>query len=238
MSSENSWAFGQILPIMLLVIPIISFAEGFTTQRAEEAFRRDNQYADDEFAIAHTDPQAAVDTVSLHGRSRNKSKPEPKENKEINQNQGNIPPWHCDETIYDSHFVIFSFWGSQAGILALITLLFIIFYFGLFLPWWAPGKSQHESTLQTDFGIWFIVGITLLGWVVVGVTLRTGGAMFSSLFSVDKGLATDDGQASLNTENVCNNYCYIIKDERMILRSQMDHSNSWNTSGKNTFEVS
>lgn len=32
LDAENSWTFGQILPIMLLAVPILSFAEGYTSE--------------------------------------------------------------------------------------------------------------------------------------------------------------------------------------------------------------
>ena len=87
-----------------------------------------------------------------------------------------------------SRFVRFSFYGAQIGILSLIAL-FIVFYFGLFVPLGVPGHAQWKATLETDFGIWFIVGCTILGWVGMAVLLLIGGAFSSSVFHVNEGLS-------------------------------------------------
>ena len=98
------------------------------------------------------------------------------------------PPWQCDKTIYESRFVRSCFWGSQLGILSL-TALFIVFYFELFVPLGVPGRLKLQATLQTDYGIWFIVGCTILGWVGMAILLLTCGALGSSLFNLPSGPA-------------------------------------------------
>ena len=101
------------------------------------------------------------------------------------------PPWRRDKVIYESRFVHFSFWGSQLGILSLAAL-FIVFYFELFVDWSVPGHSKLQSTLKTDYGIWFIVGCTILGWVGMAVFLLMGGAIFSSLFGINHRFLTEE----------------------------------------------
>ena len=101
----------------------------------------------------------------------------------IGRGPGRLPPWRDDSQIYASHFIVFAFWGSQVGILALAT--FIVFYRGLFLP---PGifvSRETEQTLLTDSWIWLIVGCTIGTYILVAVALLVGGSMFSSLFVVD-----------------------------------------------------
>ncbi len=110
---------------------------------------------------------------------------------DINRGLGRRPPWRDDSQIYASRFIIFAFWGSQVGILALGT--FIVFYRGLFLP---LGIFVHRKTAQrllTDSWIWLIVGCTILMYILVAIALLIGGAMFSNLFVVNDD-ETDEGE--------------------------------------------
>lgn len=135
----------------------------------------------------HTYPQAA-DEISLPIQNKSPATTNEGANPDgVTKNPrepNSSPPWRCDQRIYESRFVISCFWGSQLGILSL-TALFVVFYFGLFVPLGVPAFAQLRATLQTDFGIWFIVACTVLAWLGVGVLLLTGGALFSSLFRID-----------------------------------------------------
>ncbi len=101
----------------------------------------------------------------------------------IGRGPGRLPPWRDDSQIYASHFIIFAFWGSQVGILALAT--FIVFYRGLFLPLGIFVRQETRQTLLTNSWIWLIVGCTIGTYILVAIALLVGGSMFSSLFVVD-----------------------------------------------------
>ena len=101
----------------------------------------------------------------------------------IGRGPGRLPPWHDDSQIYASHFIIFAFWGSQVGILALAT--FIVFYRGLFLPLGIFVDQETRQTLLTNSWIWLIVGCAIGTYILVAIALLVGGAMFSSLFVAD-----------------------------------------------------
>ena len=223
--TENSWTFGQILPVLLLLVPILSFSEGYTSksilnlpmhhqsiaestgkaQKAESSRKYSpnkppvtkelsSQQADEESMLTHaalghhTDPRV-VNEVSLQIQKKPLATPNEDTNpegiKDLEDSKSS-PPWRCDRRIYGSRFVISCFWGSQLGILSL-TALFVVFYFELFVPLGVPGFAKLHATLETDFGIWFIVGCTVLAWLGVGMFLLIGGAIFSSLFRLDEG---------------------------------------------------
>lgn len=210
--------------MLLLLVPILSFFEGYTSksvpnppvpchsiaeiteivQKAEGSSKHsDNkppvaketssQKGDEESMLTHaahghhTYPQAAEE-ISLPIQNEIPATPDegadPAGGTKDTRDPNSLPPWRCDQRIYESRFVISCFWGSQLGILSL-TALFVVFYFELFVPLGVPGFAQLRATLQTDFGIWFIVACTVLGWLGVGVLLLTGGALFSSLFRLD-----------------------------------------------------
>ena len=102
-----------------------------------------------------------------------------------------IPPWRDDSQIYASRFIIAAFWGSQAGILAVGTL--IVFYRGIFFPLSITGFSRTETSLQTESWIWFIVGCYIAAFLGIAIILLIGGAMFSSLFVIyDDGIVDGD----------------------------------------------
>lgn len=226
LDTEDSWTFGQVLPVLLLLVPILSFFEGYTSksvpnppvpchsiaeiteivQKAEGSSKHsDNetpvakdpssQKEDEESMLTHAAlghhayPQAA-DEISLPVQNKIPATPDQGANPDGDtRNLGepnSSPPWRCDQKIYESRFVISCFWGSQLGILSL-TALFVVFYFELFVPLGVPGFAKLRATLQTDFGIWFIVACTVLAWLGVGILLLTAGALFSSLFRLDPG---------------------------------------------------
>ena len=162
----------------------------YSQNKSPEAKEPSNQHGDEESILTHatiehhTDPQAA-DEISLQIQNRPKDT-NPYEIAPDSRYPSRSPPWRCDQRIYESRFVIFCFWGSQLGILSL-TALFVVFYFELFVPLnGVPGFAKLDATLQTDYGIWFIVACTVLAWVGMGIFLLTGGACFSSLFRLEK----------------------------------------------------
>lgn len=158
-----------------------------------------SKHADEESTLTHaalghhTDPQA-VNDISIQiqplATPNEDTKPEGDNDR---RDPTSEPPWRCDKRIYESRFVRSCFWGSQLGILSL-TALFVVFYFELFVLLGVPSLFKLHATLETDFGIWFIVGSTILAWLGVGMVLLIGGAMFSSLFKLEVG--SSDQQAS------------------------------------------
>lgn len=148
----------------------------------------------------HTYPYAA-DEISLPIQN----KPPASSDEDANPDGGtknprdpnSSPPWRCDQRIYSSRFVISCFWGSQLGILSL-TALFVVFYFELFVPIGVPSFAKLHATLQTDFGIWFIVASTVLAWLGVAILLLTGGALFSSLFKLDLDLSGEQEASQIS----------------------------------------
>ena len=224
LDTENSWSFGQVLPVLLLLVPILSFFEGYKSksvpspavpchsiakiteigQKAERcrkysqnllpvAEESSSRKGDEESMLTHsvlehhTYPHAA-DEISLPIQNKPPTTPDEDAHPERVTKSPRDPnysqPWRCDQRIYESRFVISCFWGSQLGILSL-TALFVVFYFELFVPLGVPSFAKLHATLQTDFGIWFIVGCTVLAWLGLAMLLLTGGALFSSLFRLD-----------------------------------------------------
>ena len=154
------------------------------------------RHLDEESTPIHTAVKCRTNPYDANSVSRqNKSRPVsiPNVNAELERNDDRRvprqePPWRCDRRIYESRFVQSCFWGSQIGILSL-GALFVVFYCQLFFPIGIPAHSKLQSTLATDFGIWFIVGCTILGWSGMAVLLLIIGAIFSSLFKVDNQLS-------------------------------------------------
>lgn len=224
LDSENSWTFGQILPVLLLLVPILSFFEGYAStsvpsppvprhsiantltigQKAERSRKLNydkspvaedssSPKGDEESIPAHAalghqiHPQAAAEiSLPIHNKIQATSDEDEHPNKGSNYLRGldSLPPWRCDQRIFESRFVINCFWGSQLGILSL-TALFVVFYFELFVPLGVSKFAKLHATLQTDFGIWFIVACTILAWLGVAMLLLTGGALFSDLFKLN-----------------------------------------------------
>ncbi|KAL8765111.1 MAG: hypothetical protein Q9209_007710 [Squamulea sp. 1 TL-2023] len=208
LEAESLWNFGQILPIMLLVVPVLSFAQGYTVQKAEKD-RKDNQeripYSSEyqagsrnmdeasstvEIATKHNpDSVNASNATSVLGRATCNTQNIAEEDRI--RGITHLPPWRDDSQIYASRFIIFAFWGSQVGILALAT--FIVFYRGLFLPLGIFVHSKTRQTLLTDSWIWLVVGCAIPLYILVAIALLIGGAMFSSLFVIsDNGM--DEGE--------------------------------------------
>ncbi|KAL8835783.1 MAG: hypothetical protein Q9170_003177 [Blastenia crenularia] len=212
LEAENSWSFGQILPIMLLAVPMLSFAQGYTTQKAQKDRKDDDlkgtppSSSSTENHVGSRDMEEAPSVVqavtghsadaaitsnatSVSTRATGNTLGIVEEN--ISRGLGRPPPWRDDSQIYASRFIIFAFWGSQVGILALGT--FIVFYRGLFLPLGIFVHLKTEQKLLTDSWIWMIVGCTIAMSILVMIALLIGGAMFSSLFVInDEGM--DQGQ--------------------------------------------
>ncbi|KAI4217823.1 MAG: hypothetical protein L6R36_009258 [Xanthoria steineri] len=202
-AAESSWNFGQILPIMFLGVPIFSFARGYTIQKAEKD-RKHDLYAtppsptsmEDQSSNGNIDEgpsatqtlirrsaNAAItsNTISISTRGTCNGLDMAEEN--IGRGPGRLPPWRDNSQIYASHFIIFAFWGSQVGVLALAT--FIVFYRGLFLPLGIFVRQETRQTLLKNSWIWLIVGCAIGTYVLVGIALLVGGSIFSSLFVVD-----------------------------------------------------
>ena len=95
------------------------------------------------------------------------------------------PPWKCDKRIYESRFIRSAFWASQLGIFGL-WFIFIILYFQLFIPVSVSNHSKLQVTIATDYGLWFIVSCTILGWLGMAILLLFAGAIFSSLFKIER----------------------------------------------------
>ena len=94
-------------------------------------------------------------------------------------------PWRCDERMYKSRFIRGAFYGSQLGILAL-GFIFVAYQFLLFIPKTVSDHSMLQATIATDYGIWFLFGCTVVGWLGMVVLLLLAGATFSSLFKIEQ----------------------------------------------------
>ena len=94
-------------------------------------------------------------------------------------------PWRSDERIYKSRFIRGAFYGSQLGVLAL-GLIFVAYHFLLFIPKTISDHSMLQATLATDYGMWFLAGCTVVGWLGMVVLLLLAGATFSSLFEIEQ----------------------------------------------------
>ncbi|KAL8645186.1 MAG: hypothetical protein Q9226_007411 [Calogaya cf. arnoldii] len=206
LEAESSWNFGQILPIMLLVVPVLSFAQGYTAQKAEKdrkdiqeripyspnssEYQAGSRNMDEASSMVqtatkhHSDSVNASNAASVLGRATCNTQNTAEEDRI--RGTTHLPPWRDDSQIYDSRFIIFAFWGSQVGILALGT--FIVIYRGLFLPLGILVHRKTEQTLLTESWIWLIVGCTIALNILVAIALLIGGAIFSSLFVI-----SDDG---------------------------------------------
>ncbi|KAL8791168.1 MAG: hypothetical protein Q9195_006007 [Heterodermia aff. obscurata] len=201
--TESTWTFGQVLPTTLLAVPILAFAEGYMSQKTENTreSRREtplvddrpkNQNEDGESTATerHVGPQASKNRMSHHENKRetsanidNTAGAGDEEQSRAHEQQ--LPPWRCDARIYSSRFIRSSFWGSQLGILGL-GAIFVILYFQLSIPESASNYSKLQVTIATDYGLWFIVGCTVLGWLGMAALLLCAGAMFSSLFKIER----------------------------------------------------
>ncbi|KAL8869716.1 MAG: hypothetical protein Q9174_004062 [Haloplaca sp. 1 TL-2023] len=218
LEDENSWGFGQILPILLLGVPILSFAQGYAVQKAENdrknhlhdtpslhpssEFELMNRNTDEALAIVPNDTERNAEAPATSNAptpsTRGASNASDRSEDNTIRRSDRPPPWRDDSRIYASRFIIFAFWGSQVGILALAT--FIVAYRGLFLPLGTLVYSETQQTLLTDSWIWLIVGCTISMYVLVAIALLVCGAIFSSLFVVDdddrgdRGEVGDDGR--------------------------------------------
>ncbi|KAL8845724.1 MAG: hypothetical protein Q9221_009131, partial [Calogaya cf. arnoldii] len=144
--AEFSWGFGQILPITLLAVPILSFAQGYINQKAgrdQKDHLQGSQVlsssSENESGTEDTNETSSiVQTVTEHNagstNGRNTARMNTIDVAEENSSRGTprLPPWRDDSQIYASRFIIAAFWSSQLGILAVGT--FIVFHRGLFLP--------------------------------------------------------------------------------------------------------
>ncbi|KAL8919767.1 MAG: hypothetical protein Q9208_006633 [Pyrenodesmia sp. 3 TL-2023] len=214
LEAEDSWIFGQVLPIMLLALPILSFARGYTTQKAEndqnshlKGPQPSPSTLENQDGRRDTNPTSSfVQAVTEHdAESANAPNTTPMSVRttcntldiaEENSSRGttHLPPWRDDSQIYASRFIIAAFWGSQLGILALVT--FIVFFPALFIPLGISGQSKIEGTLRTESWIWSIVGCSIAAWIGVAIALLTGGAIFSSLFAVNYDEIIDEDERS------------------------------------------
>ncbi|KAL8776010.1 MAG: hypothetical protein Q9194_003437 [Teloschistes cf. exilis] len=214
LEAENSWTFGQILPVMLLAVPVLSFAQGYATQKAEKDHQDDGE-RDQTSSIASLDRASSQnpDRISsaIQMATEDNSKPaedgpstaaeSPQTTPDLsgavaevnNENQGtpHLPPWHDEPRIYASRFIIAAFWGSQVGILALGT--FIVLYLGLFFPLGIAGKNETEAKLRSNSWIWIIVGCAVVCWVAVAAGLLVCGAFFSTLFDFENVEGGEEG---------------------------------------------
>ncbi|KAL8947320.1 MAG: hypothetical protein Q9222_006386 [Ikaeria aurantiellina] len=202
--TESAWTFGQVLPIMLLAIPILSFTDGYITQKAisgrnpqpDESVvdpEPDRCYAEEHDATTHgaAEPNARRSVAQrrlFSGRSRSRVGPNEDSDSNIDSHQRTLPrphpPWKCNRRLYNSRFIIAAFWGSQLGILALGVIL-VLFYFQLSVPIEVSDLLKLQATIATDYGIWFLVGCAVVGWLGTAVILLLLGACFSSVFRME-----------------------------------------------------
>ena len=147
-----------------------------------------NEDANSTAVERHISPQSSKIRISQH---QNKTETSTTNNEltaeggDAEQNRQLPPPWKCDRRIYSSRFIRSAFWGSQLGIFGL-GVIFVILYFQLSIPVSVSNHSKLQVTIATDYGLWFIVGCSVLGWLGMATLLLCAGASFSSLFKIER----------------------------------------------------